>query len=415
MTEFPLSYAQQGLWLAHELRPDDSSYHIVKAYRLVGDVDVSALRRGLDALVDRHEILRTTYTLTDDGPVQRVGAPTRMMFDEAEPVDPREFLAEFARRQFDLEHGPVIRAVLARHGPRDAVFALCLHHVAGDAASVGVLTRELTQLYTAYRADRRPKLATPRQFREVATEQRARLRGEQLARLTTFWRNELADPPVPLLPAAAVPAPGRPAQIHSATVRPVAVAELVAEAREHGVTPYMVLLAAYARALATEFGRDEVLVGMPVASRPTPADEHVVGCMVDMLLVRLTPGAVAWPDLLDQVCDRCLNAYEHHLPFEALMEHVRPSGRTRLGVPHDAVLGFQHGRSDDFRLPDITVTHEPLELDSVQVPVDFEAILDDDLTLTLRHDTSAIPVDSGARILDLILDQLPLIGNSIIR
>jgi hypothetical protein len=209
-TANPLSFAQQGLWLAHQLRPDDSSYHIVKAYRLTGELDVSAFRLALDGLMARHDVLRGTYTLVDDQPVHCAGPPVPMPCElMSVRGDGRDELAEFASRPFDLATGRVIRAALSRVGEQEWIFALCLHHVAGDAASVGVLCRELTMLYTAHRAGRAPDLPPAPQFHELARRQRALLRGEHLVRLAEFWRRELADLPDPLFAGPPVPAAGR--------------------------------------------------------------------------------------------------------------------------------------------------------------------------------------------------------------
>ena len=147
-----LSYSQQALWFVHQQKPESAAYHVAISVRIASDVNVGALTQALKALVDRHAVLRTTYHLVDDGPVQRISAlgvadlEIRSVSDIT--VDElRKMVEADYRRPFDLVHGPVLRASLYTRNCADHVLLLTIHHIAVDAWSLVVLFEELLKLY----------------------------------------------------------------------------------------------------------------------------------------------------------------------------------------------------------------------------------------------------------------------------
>ncbi|HYH78578.1 MAG TPA: amino acid adenylation domain-containing protein, partial [Longimicrobium sp.] len=254
----PLSFAQERLWFLDRLEPGSATYNIPAAWRLGGALDEAALERSLSEIVRRHEALRTTFTAVDGSPVQVV-AP----FDGfALPVEDlsglgeadreaavRRRAGEEAARPFDLAAGPLFRAALLRLGGEDHVLLLSMHHVVGDGWSMGVLFRELSALYAAYREGRESPLSELAvQYADYAVWQREQLEGEALDRQLAYWRERLAGAPELLELPTDHPRPAV-QTFRGATVlveiSPELLERLQRLGRSEGATLYMVLLGAF--------------------------------------------------------------------------------------------------------------------------------------------------------------------------
>src|SRR5690349_21059221 len=155
---FPPSFAKQRLWFLDQMEPGNVSYNVTVAVRLGGSLDVSAFARSFNAVVARHEVLRTTFDLLDAEPVQVVHEAVTLtvpLFDLCEldaqqaETEARRLAEREAARPFDLQRGPVIRLILVRLGANDHIALLTSHHIVSDAWSKGILVREITALYEA--------------------------------------------------------------------------------------------------------------------------------------------------------------------------------------------------------------------------------------------------------------------------
>ncbi|HYN22471.1 MAG TPA: amino acid adenylation domain-containing protein, partial [Thermoanaerobaculia bacterium] len=195
----PLSFSQQRLWFLDRLDAGNPAYNIPMAVLLEGELDVQALRRALQGLVERHEVLRTTFRAAGGRPVQviaprlELALPLVELGDEAEA---RQLAEAEALRPFDLEAGPLLRTVLIRLERRRHVLLVTLHHVVSDGWSTGVLVRDLTALY---RGTGLPPL--PVQYADYAVWQREWLAGSALEPRLAWWRERLQDLP----PSLALP------------------------------------------------------------------------------------------------------------------------------------------------------------------------------------------------------------------
>ena len=200
----PLSFAQQRLWFLDQLEPGSAAYNTLLALRLRGRLDVEALRRTLETMVERHEALRTTFASHDGEPVQRIAGPAAWSLpcidlDSAEALDAHA-LAE-AEQPFDLATGPLLRTTLVHLGDEEHVLLATTHHIISDGWSLGVLVREMMALYPAYAAGKTPSLPPlPVQYADFALWQRGWLRGELLAQQLGYWRERLAGVPALALP-----------------------------------------------------------------------------------------------------------------------------------------------------------------------------------------------------------------------
>ncbi|HEU4883622.1 MAG TPA: amino acid adenylation domain-containing protein [Longimicrobium sp.] len=336
----PLSYAQQRLWFLHQMEPENPFYNIPAAVRLSGTLDADALRHALREIVHRHEALRTTFLATADGSAQVVHpAPhdfdlpfhdfSRLPHPQAEEEAMRVARAE-AETPFDLARDRMLRAVLVRLAAGEHLLVLNLHHVAGDGWSIGVLFRELAALYEAFAAGRpSPLPAPPVQYADFAVWQREWLREEVLEDQLAYWRGRLAGAPAVLeLPTDRA----RPAvQSYRGEVVPFEVpAELTARlhqaARREGATLFMVLLAGFDLLIHRLSGRDDVVVGSPIAGRVRREVEGLIGFFVNTMALRADlSGDPTVAELIGRVREGTLEAYAHQdLPFERVVEELQP-------------------------------------------------------------------------------------------
>ncbi|MFE5393975.1 condensation domain-containing protein [Streptomyces sp. NPDC056568] len=346
----PLSYAQQGMWFL-ERRAGTTRYADPMTFRLTGGLNVTALRESIEELVRRHEALRTCFPVVDGGPVQAVApdlpVPLPLTDLTALPAAEREdsaarFLAEDLRRGFDLAHGPLVRAVLLRLGPREHIVRITLHHLVSDAWSWwAVLLRELERLYAARLAGQpSPLPPVPTQYADFARWQHAWLAGPAYPVHLAHWRQALADvTPLPTL-SLARPAPSRdarPPRTRWLTFPQPLYDGLRATARRERVTVFMLLLAAFTRVLRRYVDTDDILVATRGGFRTRAEFEKAVGFFVNMLPVRtrVTEDG-AFRDLLHQVRRNLLGVYAHRdVPFERLTADLglwRPGFRPVISV-----------------------------------------------------------------------------------
>ncbi len=291
----PLSFGQQALWILYGLDPASAAYHLAGAARLTGDVDLALLGRALDRLVARHEALRTTYAVGDAGPVQRVhpAAAGVLAHEEAAGWSAAELsqrVREAAFRPFDLERGPVFRAVLFARGTEEpSVLVLAVHHIAADFWSLALLVSELRALYAGDGGGGETALAAPAlQPAELARRQRREQAAGRYDDLLASARGELAGAPPLELPLDR-PRPAlqtwRGVQRGGRLGADVAAAT-AALGRRHCATLFMVLLAGFEALLARYGGQEDFLVGTPTAGRSSRALEAVVGYLVNPVPMR---------------------------------------------------------------------------------------------------------------------------------
>ncbi|RKH52739.1 condensation domain-containing protein, partial [Corallococcus llansteffanensis] len=344
----PLSFAQQRLWLLDRLEPGSSAYTILAALRLMGPLHAKALVQSFHALHQRHETLRTVFREDAEGPVQVVlpELPPSLAFVDLQgvPEASREqealaLAADQAEVPFDLTQGPLVRGLLVRLGAQHHLLVVTMHHIISDGWSSAVLTRELSSLYEAFSTGQSPSLpALPLQYVDYTVWQRAWLRDEVLESQLGYWRHQLAGAPIALelptdkqRPAAQTFRGGRvPVRLGTALSESVK-----ALGHREGVTPFMVLLAGFQALLSRLSGQDEVVVGSPIAGRPAPELEDMLGCFVNTLALRTRVSeGDSFHALLGRVREVTLGAYAHQdVPFDRVVEAVRPArdaGRSPL-------------------------------------------------------------------------------------
>ncbi|MBV9775157.1 MAG: AMP-binding protein, partial [Gemmatimonadetes bacterium] len=361
----PLSFAQQRLWFIDQMEPGSSAYNMPQPLRLRGALDVRALEGALTEIVRRHESLRTVFTSVAGEPAQTLlppapfalpGADLRTLPAQAREAEAARRVAEETTRPFDLEHGPLLRALLLRLDEGDWVLVFTMHHIVSDGWSLGVLTREVSALYGAYlRGEASPLPELPVQYPDYAVWQRAWLSGETLERHLEYWRGELADaPPVLELPTDH---PRPPRMTTEGATHPFAVAAPTVRAlrelsRREDATLFMTLLAAWDVLLARWAGQDDVLVGTPIAGRSQVELEALIGFFVNTLVLRTRlSGAPTFPELLGRVRESTLGAYQHQeVPFEKLVEELHPERSLQHSPFFQAMFILQNLERAELRL-----------------------------------------------------------------
>ncbi|WP_437835307.1 amino acid adenylation domain-containing protein [Sorangium sp. So ce1153] len=439
--EIPLSFSQQRLWFLHQLEGPSSTYNMPLPVLLDGPLDVAALRRALDDLWRRHEVLRTRF-------VTEGGRPTPVVSDDPscpvverslEPqADEEDEELELARqataevsRPFDLEREAPIRITLLRISPtRHAVLATA-HHIAFDAWSSGVFLRELSALYAAHRSGQPAALPElPVRYADYAAWQRRRLSGPLLATQLEHWRKELAGVPAALELPTDKPRPRlQTFRGHSRSF--VLDARLTGDleriGREAGATLFMVLLSGFAALLHRYSGQDDFAIGTPIANRTRAELEPLIGCFVNTLALRVRPhGALTARELIAAVRTTSLDAYAHQdVPFEHLVEKLQPARDLGRNPVFQVMFILQNAPASELRLPDLelswlkpTWTTSRMDLtlsmeaagDQLTGAIEYNTDLFDDATIErlighYRSLLSALARDPGRRV-----DDLPLLA-----
>jgi amino acid adenylation domain-containing protein len=334
---FPLSFGQQRLWFLHRLDQQSPAYNCPLGIRFDGPLDPAILQKAIATVVERHEVLRTTFREGPDGPLQVVNpqAPVNLtVIDLGEKVrteaELRPVLVAEARRSFDLVQGPLFRTTLFRLAADKHILVFNLHHVIGDGWSLEVLFRELSSLYEAFSADQASPLPPlPIQYADFAAWQQQRLTCDALREQLNWWVEHLGRDSAPLELPTDRPRP--PVQTTNGTREPFVIPAALTEglrrlAQREGATLFMVLLAAYKLLLYRHTGMAEIAVGSPLAGRNRAELEGLIGMFVNTLVLK-TPltGNPTFRELLQRVRNRALDAYDRQeVPFEKLVERLQP-------------------------------------------------------------------------------------------
>ncbi|MFE0019383.1 amino acid adenylation domain-containing protein [Amycolatopsis sp. NPDC059021] len=363
----PLSFSQQRLWFLDQLEPGSAEYVVPFAWRLTGDLVVSALEDAVTRVVARHAVLRVRFVAEDGEPAQLVMAaePSRLPVFDAGGADLGKVVADFAAGAFDLGRGPLWRAGLIRVTGREHVFVFAAHHIVMDAWSARNLVDELGECYRAALAGREPDLPElTLQYPDFARWQREWLDGPAVTRLLGRWRRRL-DGLRPLDLPTDRPRRGLSSAEGTAvefTVPPEVAEGLAGLAREHRVTLFMIALAAVQVVLGRYCGQDDVAVGTSIASRGREDAEALIGFFVNTLVLRTDlSGDPTFAELLIRVREVAIDAYENQdLPFERLVEELHPE-RDLTRTPLIQALLVLNTSFDDLALDGLGVEAFPVE------------------------------------------------------
>ncbi|WP_435206685.1 amino acid adenylation domain-containing protein [Micromonospora sp. bgisy143] len=410
--QFVASPGQESVWLADRFLDGAPDYNVAEVLRVHGPLDAAALRLAFGIVIERHEVLRTSYP-------EVAGRPKPVPHELGEiPVavrtveDPLARARELVRQPFDIATGLPLRAEVLTLGDAEWYVVLVVHHIAVDGWSMALLWAELAAAYRALLAGTVPALPElPVRYVDHAYHQREQLRGDRLARQLDYWRTRLSGLAPLDLPADHPRPPvftGRGDRYDFAV--PDALADGVRElATRHGVTLFHALLAGFTAVLHRWSGGTDVAVGTLFADREHPELESVVGFFGTTVVIRnqVLPGR-PFASLLHDVRDAVVDAHEHRdVPFERLVEELSPTRDLSRNPLFQAMFTVQDEETAPFELPGCVV--EPVPVDTGTVKFDVELVLtrrDGRLRGFVEYATDVFEPATVARLVDSYLSLL---------
>jgi len=372
---YPLSQAQQRLWLMEQIEPGSSLYNIPSALQLKGILDVKALELALTVMLKRHEALRARFANLEGEPVQTIGPVVRFELPLTDlrnlPLQKREarsieMAEEEIQRPFDLECGPLMRGSLIRLKEEEYVLLLTTHHIASDAWSRVVLTKEMIALYQEFSTGVSSSLPVQElQYVDYAHWQRELLQSDKMLKDVKYWKSTMAGvTPMLELPTDRTRPPVQTNRgARYSFIVPIEKVELLKDlGREEGTTLFMTLLAAFQVLLHGYSGQKDIIVGTAIANRTRQELENMIGFFVNTLVMR---GDLSeeqtFLDLLQQIKEVALGAYEHQdLPFEKLVELIQPQRSLSYHPVFQVFFDMDNVPEDAIELQNLTI--RPMEI-----------------------------------------------------
>ncbi|MEH1919452.1 amino acid adenylation domain-containing protein [Nostoc sp.] len=411
---FPLSRPQKRLWYQEIIQPENIAYNIPIGLRFFGELNQRILEKVFQTIVNRHEILRTTFATENGEPMQLVHGEMvfhieqRVIESSVTDIEEviKEKLAAESRKPFNLVTGPLIRAILYKIQPQEHILFVNMHHIVSDGWSLGVFVQELTQLYTAYLEEAEiflPEL--PIQYGDYAEWQENWLQEDGIKKQLANWEKALAGLP------QAIDLPldfSRPMQqtYNGAMVReylPLVLTNSLEElAKQEGATFFMAALAVYQVLLYRYSNQTDIIVGSAIANRRRSELDNLIGYFVNTLALRADlSGKPSFRDFLGRISRTCLDAYANQdVPFETLVEKLSVKRDPSRSPIFQTLFVLQNAPLGEIRLPGLKVN--PISLENGGAKFDLTLILEASTTgwlLTLEYNTDLLKEETARRIL----------------
>jgi amino acid adenylation domain-containing protein/non-ribosomal peptide synthase protein (TIGR01720 family) len=392
---YPLSHAQRRMWVLERMLPGSPAYLLPAAFRIDGPLDPAALSTAVDALVARHEALRTIFP-TIDGEPRQVVMPAAPV-----PIEQRDVVAEaldaamhaFFARPFALETEPPFRVGMLRHGPASHTLLIALHHIVADGQTLGILQRDLNRLYGL--APGRAAPPAPRfRYRDVAAWQNALLDSEASAADRVFWHRVLAPPlpPLDLIPDYPRPPVADPRGETQTVMLDLAEGNTLRRLARDGDATLFMTAAALVAVLLHRQGSQEVRLGFPVAGRTHPDLQDVAGVFINTLVLRLVPDpAAGFAAVLSATRTAVQDALDHqHYPFDRLVDELQVSRDPGRSPLFDVMVTFDPASPGTLRLGAASVRQIPLPATASRFDLTFAfaETADGRISLALEYRTS---------------------------
>ena len=386
----PLSFAQQRLWFVQQLDPQNTAYNVASVLELEGELNVPALEKSLNALVERHETFRTHFELQtneqgEQQPVQIIDVPKAVRLniedlsedshvgsdlgagsDDSAQTDAEKRIQSLTQEPFDLSQ-PLLRTALLKVGESRYLLVLTTHHIISDRWSVMVFLREMTLLYRAFSQG----LASPLeplavQYADWAVWQRQQIQGEKLEKQIRYWKDQFSgELPILELP---VDRPYGAVATYKGSQVPLKLSPELSQrlktlSSEYKVTLFALLLTAFKVLLHRYTDSDDIVVGSDIANRDRTETEGLIGLLVNTLVFRSDLSSnPRFCDLLQQIRETVLSGLAHKdLPFEKLVEVINPERHLSQMMPLFQVkLDLQQVDVKPMTLDGLTITRHPL-------------------------------------------------------
>ncbi len=386
-TLLPLTFAQQRFWFLDQMAGGNSPiYNMLPiVMRVDGALDGTLLPGVMDTLVQRHQVLSNRFAIDGDAPYQWPGQKGsvsishydfRVLAKHEAELAITTTIREEGERTFDLTRGgPLLRLGVIRTAEQSHILVLTMHHIVGDGWSMGILVAEFSELYRA--AQRGVSLTLsplPIQYGDFAAWERKRLQGVFLQQQIHFWRRELAGAPTLLELPTDRPRP-RLQSYNGTTYSFLLDQALTLRVRQacsrFGVTPFMLLLAAFGTLLSRYSGQDDIIIGTPMSVRPHPQCEGLIGLFLNTLPLRVDlTGNPSFSDALQRTRQHALAAYQHgEVPFEDLLQALRIDRALNHTPLFQVLFALQNAPIEPINISGLTIT--PLETENTKAPFDL--------------------------------------------
>ena len=412
----PVSSSQERLWFMEQFNPGEPTYNIPGAFQLRGSLDVAALQKSVDAVIQRHEVLRTTFSSVNGQPVQVIAPASSLTMPvyDLQGLAPTEQNTELRRlmtthfcRSFDLTLGPLIRISLVRLSDQDTMLLLSMHHIISDGWSVSIFVRELSHAYASFVAGEIPVFSDGLiQYADFAVWQRDALAGDKLDKSIAYWKTQFANAaPVLEMPTDK---PRPPIQAFEGAKKFIFLPQALLDSlkrvgQQEEATLFMVLFAAFNTLLHRYSHQEDIVVGTPAANRGRVELEQTIGFFVSTLALRTDlSGNPTFRDLLRRVRKVALDAYAHQdLPFEKLVEVLQPPRDLSRPPLFQALFSLQNTPSSELKLPALTVSSVDAYIPSAKFDISmYVAEENDHLAVVLEYRTDLFEDDTIDRMLE---------------
>jgi amino acid adenylation domain-containing protein/FkbH-like protein len=408
----PVSHSQQSLWFLHALDLKSCAYNVPAAVALDGELDVPALQECLNALVQRHQILRTIFPEQEGEPRQVILAESSLplSFHDLRGASNPESKAQLeiaaqASLPFDVTQGPLLRCSLLRLEHRKYLLNVVMHHIISDGWSLGIFFQELASLYDAKTSLTGAKLPTLSiQYADYALWQRGDSQKELVEKQLTYWKTALAgSPPTLKLPTDHSPSVMNSRGAHCSIHIPTDLVKSIEHlSRQTGCTPFMVMLTSLSVLLHKWSGEDDFVVGTVLAGRTRPELENLIGCFMNFLPLRMkTSGDQTALSLLSEAKRLVLESQAHSdCPFETIVEAVKPERREGQNPIYNVAFLLQNFPQIEFASGKVRGKFVSVETDTALLDLRFVADeTPSGLSLTCEYRTNLFKQQTIERLL----------------
>ncbi|PSB11072.1 non-ribosomal peptide synthetase [Pleurocapsa sp. CCALA 161] len=410
-----LSYAQERLWLLHQLQPDLPLYNEISLIKLTGFLDVPVLEQSFNQVLQRHQVLRSKFVAQDGKPVSQIAPNLEISFPiiEIEQETNSEVRAialatQEARKPFDLTEFPLFRLKLYRLSEKQYLWLMVVHHIICDGWSMGIFMREVTTLYADLKKGKSPSLLElPIQYADFAQWEK-QLPDNIFATQLNYWEKQLSGS----LPKLELPSINRQIKTNntdscrggreSVLLSTQLSQKLKTLSQQQNVTLFMLLLAAFKVLLSRYTDLSDILVGSPIANRSRPELEGIIGIFLNTLVLRSDlSGNPRFSELLQQVKQVALKAYAHQdLPFEKLVAQLHPERSISQSPLFQVMFVLYNLPSANLKLPELKV--EEIAIDNGMALFDLTLEIrdrDESLDICFEYNCDRFERDEVQRLL----------------
>ncbi len=336
---YPLSYAQDRLWFLNQLDTEDTSYHVSRAIRLTGSVDVEVLEKTFSKLIEKHEILRTVFVNHEGAPYQKILSPFAYKIPVVNCTEVKEaakdevihdHLDQLESASFEIEEGPLFRVELLKFSAQENVLLFCEHHLILDGWTQGILFRDFVDIYNELKRNPAFEVKKPKvTFKDYAYWEKESFRESVLNQKLDFWEEKFTGfSNEQLLPLDF----NRPdtSSKNGGTISHVFSSEFSEKLRRFSekqqVSLFITMMTAFKVTLSKFSNQTDICVGTAVANRRYKEFQEVLGMIVNTIALRTTFSSDhTLIEVLQEVKETCLDAYSHEdTPFGKVVERINP-------------------------------------------------------------------------------------------